>query len=57
MVLEMYHKNVKYLPWIESIEVARPTICGFDIQKSHFRVFFLWFSEEPLKILKNKKGF
>ena len=23
MVLEMYHKNFKYLPWLESIEVAR----------------------------------
>ena len=24
MVLEMYHKNFKYLPWLEGIEVARP---------------------------------
>ena len=24
MVLEMYHKNFNYLPWLESIEVARP---------------------------------
>ena len=34
MVLGMYHKNFKYLPWADSIEVARPTICGFDTQKS-----------------------
>ena len=34
MVLGMYHKNFKHLPWLESIEVARPTICGFDTQKS-----------------------
>ena len=40
----MYHKNFKYLPWVESIEVARPTICGFDTQKSPFRVFFAVFS-------------
>ena len=40
MVLEMYHKNFKYLPWTESIEVARPTFGGFDTQKiGHFRVF------------------
>ena len=30
----MYHKNFKHLPWVESKEVARPTICGFDTQKS-----------------------
>ena len=41
MVLEMYHKNFKHLPWIESIEVARPTICGFDNQKSPFSEDFL----------------
>ena len=29
MVVEMYHKNFKHPPWVESIEVARPTICGF----------------------------
>ena len=44
MVLEMYQKNFKYLPWLESIEVARPIICGFD--KNHlFRVFFAVFLE------------
>ena len=52
----MYDKNLKHLPWIESIEVAMPTICGFDNQKSHFSgVFCLRFSQEPLKILKNKE--
>ena len=41
----MYHKNFKHLPWVESKEVARPTICGFDTQKSHsFRVYFAVFS-------------
>ena len=54
-VVGMYHKNFKHLPWIESIEVARPTICGFDNQKSAFRVFFLRFSQKSLKILKNKR--
>ena len=44
-VLELYHKNFKHLPWVESKEVARPIICGFDTQKSHFvRVFFAVFS-------------
>ena len=39
-VLRIYHKNFNHLPWLESIEVARPTISGFDIQKSFFfRVF------------------
>ena len=41
----MYHKNLKHLPWVESIEVARPTICGFDTLKiTFFRVFFAVFS-------------
>ena len=41
----MYHKNFKYLQWLESIEVARPTICGFDTQKiTHFGCFFAVFS-------------
>ena len=54
-VLGMYHKNFKHLPGIESIEVARATICGFDNQKSPFSGVFLRFSQEPLKILKNKE--
>ena len=29
----MDHKNIKHLPLIESIEVARPTICGYDNKK------------------------
>ena len=40
MVLEMYHKNFKHLPWKESLEGARPTDGGFDIQNYLFRVFF-----------------
>ena len=51
----MYQKAFKHFPLIESIEVARRTICGFDNQKSHFSEVFLRFSQEPLKILKNKK--
>ena len=40
----MYHKNFKYLPWVESIEVARPTIGDFYTQKSSFSaVFFCGF--------------
>ena len=56
MVLEMYHKNFKHLPWTESIEVARPTICGFDNQKINFFGCVLQFSQKPLKILKNKEN-
>ena len=48
----MYHKNFKRLPWLESKEVARATICGFDSQKSpFFRIFFAVFSgtaHEPM---------
>ena len=44
MVLEMYLKNFKHFPWIESIEVARRRICSFDNQKSHFSDFFAVFS-------------
>ena len=33
-VLGIYHKNFKHLPWTESVELAMPTICGFDTQKS-----------------------
>ena len=45
MVLEMYHKNFKHLPWIESIEVAKPTIFLFWYPKiTFFRVFFAVFS-------------
>ena len=41
----MYHKNVKHLPWLESIEVARTTICGFGTQISpFFECFFAFFS-------------
>ena len=40
----MYHKNFKYLPCVESIEVARPTICGFDTRKSPFSGGFAVFS-------------
>ena len=37
----MYHKNFKHLPWLESIELARQTICGFGTQKSlFFECFF-----------------
>ena len=56
MAFEMYHKNSKYMPWVQSIEVARRKICGFDNQKSHFSDVFLRFSQEPLRVLKNKKN-
>ena len=36
----MYQKNFKHLSWLESIEVARPKIYGFDNQKSPFSEFF-----------------
>ena len=56
MVLEMYHKNFKYLPWVESIEVARPTICGFDSQKALFsRVFFAVFSGTAHELMVSSK--
>ena len=35
-VLGMYYRNFKHLPWLESIEVARPTIRGFGTPKSPF---------------------
>ena len=44
MVLEMYHKNFKYLPWLESIEVARPNNRYFwlNVQKGgKFEPFYL----------------
>ena len=42
MVLEMYDKNFKYLPWLESIEVARRN-------KRHFRLYVQkWGKFEPL---------
>ena len=50
MVLEMYHKNFKYLPWLESIEMARPNNWYFwlYVQK--------WGNFEPL-YLGNKSTF
>ena len=54
MVLEMFHKNFKHLPWIESIEVARRTICGFDNQKSHFSDMICGFLETA-QDFENKK--
>ena len=51
-VLGMYHKNFIYLSWVESKEVARPTICGFHIQKSHFSgVFFAVYSGTAHEIM------
>ena len=45
MVLGMYKNPLEHFPWIESIEVVRRKICGFDTQKSHFfRCFFAVFS-------------
>ena len=45
MVLGMYKNPFEHFPWIESIEVARRKICGFDIQKSPlFGCFFAVFS-------------
>ena len=35
-MLGIYHKNFKHLPWLKSIEVARPTICGFIPKNSFF---------------------
>ena len=44
-VLGIYQNNFKHLPWVENKEVARPTICGFDTQKSpFFGCFFAVFS-------------
>ena len=40
MVLEMYHKNFKYLPWLESIEVATYWYFWLYMQK--------WGNFEPL---------
>ena len=42
MALEMYHKNVKYLPWLKSTEVTRPNNWYFwlNVQK--------WGKFEPL---------
>ena len=48
----MYHKNFKHLPRLESIEVARPTICGFGTKKiTFFRVFFAVFSVTAHELL------
>ena len=45
MLFGMHHRNFKHLPWIESIEVARPTIYGFHTQISPFLgCFFAVFS-------------
>ena len=45
MVLGIHYKNFKRLPGVESIEVARPTICGFGTQTSPlFGYFFAVFS-------------
>ena len=44
MVLQMYKKKVKYLPWLESIEVARPNNWYFwlNVQKwSKFQRLYL----------------
>ena len=42
MVLEMYHTNFKYLPLLESIEVARPN-------NWYFRLYVQkWGNFEPL---------
>ena len=40
----MYDKNFEHLPWVESKEVARPTICGFHTQKITFSGVFAVFS-------------
>ena len=47
----MYHKNFKYLPWVENIEVAWPTICGFDTQKSPLFGVFAVFSGTALELM------
>ena len=48
----MYHKNFKHLQWVESKEVARPTICGFDTQKITFsRMFFCGFLRNPHELM------
>ena len=47
MILGIHHKNFKHLPLTESIEVAWPTIGGFDTQESPFFGFFLRVSQEP----------
>ena len=50
----MYHTNFKYLQYAE---VARPTICGFDTQKSpFFGSFFAVFSGTAQDLEKYKKG-
>ena len=57
MVLEMYHKNFKHLPWVESKKVARPTICGFDTEKSHFfGCFFAVFSVTAHEVMVPAKS-
>ena len=43
----MYLENFKYVAWSESIEVARPTICGFGTQKAPLFECFLRFSQVP----------
>ena len=52
----MYHKKFKHLPWIESLKVSRPTICGFDTQKSPFSgVFFAVFSGTADELMVSSK--
>ena len=50
MVLEMYHKNFKYLSWLESIEVARPNNWYFLLYVQN------WGNFEPLN-LSNESNF
>ena len=54
----MYQKTFKHFPRIESIEVARRTISGFENQKSHFsEVFFTVFSGTAQDFENKKMAF
>ena len=55
MVLELYHKNFKYLPWLESIEVARPNNWYFWLNVQKWGKFELLYLGNESTFLKIKK--
>ena len=54
MVLGMYKNPFEHFPWIESIEVAKRKICGFDNQNHIFQKFFAVFSGTAQDFEKKK---
>ena len=56
MVLEMYHKNFKHQPWLESIKVARPNNWYFWLYVQKWGKFEPFYLGNESTFWKIKKG-